>query len=140
MSKSFRTSHLVEFRETDAAGIAHFSNFFAWMEAAEHELLRSVGLSVVTTDATGTITWPRVAARCDYQGPVRFEETVDIEVRVPRTGLKSVTYDFQFSGPRGAVATGEITAVCCRIAADGSFRSILIPDDMRRGIETYASQ
>ena len=46
------------------------------METAEHELLRSLGLSVVSQDATGTITWPRVAARCDYQGPVRFEEIV----------------------------------------------------------------
>ena len=47
MPQSFRTSRRVEFRDTDAAGIVHFSVFFTWMEAAEHELLRSLGLSVV---------------------------------------------------------------------------------------------
>ena len=36
----------VEFADTDAAGIAHFSAFFAWMEETEHEFLRSRGLSV----------------------------------------------------------------------------------------------
>ena len=139
MSEFYRTSRRVEFRDTDAAGIVHFSVFFTWMEAAEHELLRSLGLSVVLQDATGTTTWPRVAARCDYQGPVRFEETVDIEVRVTRIGGKSVTYDFQFTGPRGAVATGEMTMVCCRIESGGTFRSIAIPEPIRQALATYTS-
>ena len=138
MSKSYRTSRRVEFRDTDAAGIVHFSVFFTWMEAAEHELLRALGLSVVWKDATGTTTWPRVAARCDYQGPVRFEETVDIEVQVSRIGGKSVTYDFQFTGPHGAVATGEMTMVCCRIEPDGTFRSIAIPEPIRQALASYA--
>jgi acyl-CoA thioester hydrolase len=139
MPQSYRTSRRVEFRDTDAAGIVHFSVFFTWMEAAEHELLRSLGLSVVSKDVTGTITWPRVAARCDYQGPARFEETVEIEVRVTRIGGKSVTYDFHFTGPRGAVATGEMTMVCCRIEPDGAFRSIAIPGPIRQALATYTS-
>ena len=114
MPQSFRTSRRVEFRDTDAAGIVHFRSSSPGWKPAEHELLRSLGLSVVARGRTGTITWPRVAARCDYQGPVRFEETVDIEVRVTRIGGKSVTYEFQFTGPRGAVAIGEMTMVCCR--------------------------
>ena len=104
---NYRTSRRVEFRDTDAAGIVHFSVFFTWMETAEHELLRGLGLSVVSKDETGTITWPRVAVRCDYQGPVRFEEMVEIEVQVAKIGSKSVTYDFQFTGPRGARRRGR---------------------------------
>lgn len=139
MSQTFRTSRLVEFRDTDAAGIVHFSVYFTWMEAAEHEFLRSLGLSVVWKDATGTITWPRVAARCDYQGPVRFEEKVEIEVLVAKIGAKSVTYGFQFTGPRGAAATGEMTMVCCRIESDGTFRSITIPEPIRQALAGYAA-
>ena len=46
MSQVFKTERRVEFRDTDAAGIVHFSVFFAYMEQAEHEFLRSLGLSV----------------------------------------------------------------------------------------------
>jgi acyl-CoA thioester hydrolase len=138
MSESYRTSRRVEFRDTDAAGIVHFSVFFTWMEAAEHEFLRSLGLSVVLKDGAGTITWPRVAARCDYQGPVRFEELVDVEVHVAKIGAKSVTYEFHFTGPHGAIAAGQMTVVCCRIEADGTFRSIYIPEAFRQAIAAYA--
>ena len=46
MPSPFIMRRRVEFRDTDAAGIAHFSVFFPWMEQAEHEVLRQLGLSV----------------------------------------------------------------------------------------------
>ncbi len=128
MPQNFQTTRRVEFRDTDMAGIMHFSVFFQWMEEAEHELLRHVGLSVVTHDDLGAITWPRVAARCDFQSSIRFEETAQIEVRITRLGTKSVTYAFQLSGPRGAVASGEMTSVCCRVLPGGALQSMPIPD------------
>ena len=131
---TFRTQRRIEFRDTDAAGIAHFSVFFTWMESAEHELLRDLGLSVVTADEQGIITWPRVAVRCDYQSAVRFEDLLEIEVRVIRLGAKSVTYGFRFASAGTPVAAGEVTAVCCRIAADGKLQSIAIPETMRQAL------
>jgi 4-hydroxybenzoyl-CoA thioesterase/acyl-CoA thioester hydrolase len=91
-----------------------------------------VGLSVFLSDEQGIITWPRVAARCDYRRSVRFEETVQIEVRVLRLGTKSVAYDFQFRTEQGLLASGEMTAVCCRVLADGSLESISVPDFIRQ--------
>jgi 4-hydroxybenzoyl-CoA thioesterase/acyl-CoA thioester hydrolase len=64
MSTLFVTSRRVEFSDTDAAGIMHFVAFFRMMEQAEHDLLRSVGLSVVMSGAAGKVSWPRVAAHC----------------------------------------------------------------------------
>src|SRR5688500_19512637 len=80
-AKSFRTTRRVEFCDTDAAGILHFSAFFQLMEQAEHELLRSVGLSVVMSDAEGKISWPRASAKCDFRSAVHFEEELAIEDR-----------------------------------------------------------
>ena len=34
MIDEFRTTRMVEFSETDMAGIVHFANFFRYMEAA----------------------------------------------------------------------------------------------------------
>src|SRR5437762_5781662 len=96
-TEPFKTTRRVEFHHTDAAGILHFSVFFNFMEEAEHELLRQLGLSVLAQDDQGRISWPRVAARCDYQTAVKFEDVLDIEVRIVRVGKKSVTYEFNFS-------------------------------------------
>ena len=77
----FRTTRRVEFSDTDAAGIAHFTAFFRYMEQAEHELLRSVGLSVKMSGPDGEFGWPRVGARCDFTSTAKFEDLVEIEVQ-----------------------------------------------------------
>src|SRR5689334_19819650 len=46
MPTEFTVRHLVQFSETDMAGIVHFSNYFRWMEEVEHAFLRSLGMSV----------------------------------------------------------------------------------------------
>ena len=117
----------VEFRDTDAAGIAHFSAFFDFMESAEHEFLRSLSLSVLTHDPAGTLSWPRVSASCDFRGPVRFEDVVDIELSIARLGEKSVAYSFIMRHGDRLVAEGKLTAVCCRLSPLAPPNSIPIP-------------
>ena len=92
----FQTRRRVEFRDTDAARIVHFSVFFAYMEQAEHEMLRSLGLSVVQKADGQTISWPRVNAQCDYRSAIRFEDEIDIFISIERIGEKSVTYVHRF--------------------------------------------
>jgi acyl-CoA thioester hydrolase len=126
---SFRSQRRVEFRDTDAAGIAHFSVFFSFMEEVEHEYLRSLGLSVMMRDSSGVLSWPRVAAHCEYQGAVRFENVLDIELTVERVGEKSITYRFAFSHSGRQVAEGRLTAVCCRIE-HGEPLAVPIPEEI----------
>lgn len=134
MTAVFRTTRRVEFHQTDAAGIAHFSTFFIYMEEVEHEFLRSRGLSVMMRDEQGVISWPRVAATCQYRSAARFEDLLEVEMRIARLGAKSVTWGFRFSLAGKEVATGEMSAVCCRLKADGTPRSIPIPEEIRRKI------
>ena len=130
MPAPFSTQRMVEFGDTDAAGLAHFSTFFAWMEQAEHELLRSLGLSVMMCDDDGRLSWPRVNAACDFHSPVRFEDRVDVEVRLDRLGTSSVTYAFRFSIGDREVATGTMTSVCCRISMTEPPQAVTIPDQI----------
>ena len=129
MPSPFRTTRRVEFRDTDAAGVMHFSAFFVYMEEVEHEYLRSLGLSVMFEDELGPISWPRVAARCDYQGSVKFEDVLDIELQLVRIGEKSLTYECGFTHQGHPKAVGQITAVCCRLEK-GSLQSIPIPESV----------
>ncbi|HEX5447277.1 MAG TPA: thioesterase family protein [Pirellulales bacterium] len=131
MPAPFCTTRRVEFHHTDAAGIVHFSQFFLFMEEVEHEFLRSRGLSVMMRDEQGVVSWPRVAARCQYRSTVKFEDLIEIELQIDRLGEKSVGFGFRFTHQGREVADGEITAVCCRIEPDGTPRSIAIPAGVR---------
>lgn len=123
---AFVARRRVEFRDTDAAGIAHFSAFFPWMEAAEHELLRSIDIPVVATLADGaTVSWPRVSASCDYRAAVRFGDELEIAVWLAEIGRSSVTYAFRFTHGGRLVADGRIVAVHCRM--EGSERPVPCP-------------
>ena len=139
MANSFVSRRRVEFRDTDTAGIAHFSVFFVSMEQAEHETLRDLGLSVHSQNAVqGTISWPRVSASCDYRNPLRFEDIVQIEVRIAELGTRSVTYNIEFACDDRPVASGRITTVCCQLMDDGRWSSIPIPADVRSRLATLA--
>ncbi len=124
---AFHTTRRVEFRDTDAAGIVHFSAFFVYMEQAEHELLRSVGLSVATRDDEGEIGWPRISAACEYLSPARFEDVLDVRVTIDRLGRKSITYAYAFSRDGTPIARGAMTSVCCRLRPGQSPQGIEIP-------------
>ncbi|MEQ2009187.1 MAG: acyl-CoA thioesterase, partial [Limisphaerales bacterium] len=48
MASEFKALRRVEFSETDMAGIVHYSNFFKYMETAEHAFFRSLGFSIIS--------------------------------------------------------------------------------------------
>ena len=135
---NFRTTRRIEFGDTDAAGIAHFSRYFTLMEEAEHELLRSFGLSVVWERDGETISWPRVSASCDFSGSARFEDELTLEVSVERLGAKSVTYACRFLLGDREIALGKMTSVCCVIVHGQPPRSIEIPAEFRSHLEALA--
>ena len=142
MPAAYRTRRRVEFRDTDAAGIMHFSAYFTCMEEVEHELLRSLGTSVVTpldpADPTqGRLSWPRVSAECQYVDSARFEDVLDIEVDVARIGTSSVTYHFRFSVDGREIAHGSLTSVCCRFAAGQPPEALPMADRLRQQLAEF---
>lgn len=130
MPELFRTTRRVEFRDTDCAGLIHFSAFIHYMEEVEHEFLRSRGVSVLMPDRGdgGPLGWPRVAVECNFRSPVRFEDLLDVTLWITRRGRSSVTYAVQFENQGRLVAEGTLTSVCCRLDAAGQPRSVPIPD------------
>ncbi|MBI1249246.1 acyl-CoA thioesterase [bacterium] len=128
MSQTFQTTRRVEFRDTDAAGIVHFSAFLVYMEQIEHEFLRSLGLSVHHPLEELAMSWPRVSVHCDFKGPARFEEILDVTLSIARLGSRSVTYQFLFERDGTQLALGQITAVCCRVQPGQPPKSMDIPE------------
>ena len=138
MSTPFYTSRLVEFADTDMAGIIHFAAFFRYMESAEHELLRSLGFSVYSEVDGVPISFPRVAATCEFDSPARCEDMLDIAVTVRHVGNKSVTYGFDFSDEGRDVAHGTMTSVCCRVEHGKPPVSMPIPEALAKELKLLA--
>lgn len=138
MSQVFSTHRRVEFCETDAAGIAHFSSFLCYMEQAEHQFLRSLGTSVINPLGDGWhLSWPRVHVECDYRGSARFEDDLRIALRVTKLGTKSVTYSFEFLLAERVIAQGQTVAVCCRVKHGEPLESIAIPAPLAAQLADY---
>ena len=116
----------VQFYESDAAGIVHFSTFFRYMEEAEHALWRENGISIFP--AAPTHGWPRVAASFDYKRPLRFEDEFEIHLTVTKISTRSLTYGCRLVCRGETVADGSMTIVCVQRADDDTMRAAPIPE------------
>lgn len=139
MPEPFRTTRIVEFHDTDMAGIMHFASFFQYMESAEHEMIRSLGFSVHMEYEGQKLSFPRVSAKCDFQSPARSEEVLEIAIAVVKIGTSSITYDFNFAHEGRDVATGSITCVCCRVTPGDPIVAVPIPQEIVEKLQTYAA-
>ena len=139
MAYEFKAQRRVEFSDTDMAGIMHYSNFFRFMETAEHGFYRSLGFSVVTTGTDPRLGWPRVHAECDYKQPLRLDDLVEIQLLVAEKKTKALTFAFRFhklDGPHVVeAARGSLTIVCVAHSADGSMVAVPIPSEIAEKIE-----
>lgn len=128
MPSEFTTARRVEFADTDMAGIVHFTNFYRWMEQAEHEFFRSLGLEIIYPQEDGSIiSWPRASASCSFKAPAYYKDVLDIELTVIRKGASSLTMKFEFSRDGTQIAVGELKTVCCRIRPDEPMEPIEMP-------------
>jgi acyl-CoA thioester hydrolase len=139
MPCEFQITRRVEFSDTDMEGIMHFSNFFRFMETAEHAFFRSLGHSVVLSRNGSAVCLPRVHAECDYLAPLYFEDEVLVHLLVRKKSTRSLTYEFRFYCLNGAhqeaVARGRLTVVSAARRKDGSLKAVPLPQDIASKIQ-----
>ena len=73
--------------DTDAGGRIHFTAAFRWAEQAETALHRRLGL---LDEAWGD--YPRRKVEAEYLKVLRFEDEIEIRLKVEKVGRTSVTY------------------------------------------------
>ncbi|MFT5127084.1 MAG: acyl-CoA thioester hydrolase [Rhodothermales bacterium] len=137
MTCSFVYPRRVEFVETDLAGIVHFSNFFRYMEQAEHAFIRSLGHSIHMQEGEQVIGWPRVHASADYRRPLRVEQEFEVQLLIKEIRTKSLRYAFRFrlKGNSDVLATGEIVSVCATYNEhEKRMKAVPIPEGIRSQI------
>jgi acyl-CoA thioester hydrolase len=118
----------VEFAETDAAGMAHFSVFFRYMEEAEHAVWRAAGLDIFENHEEQS--WPRISAKFDFKAPLRFQD--EFEVRTEMGAVTRSTIQWAHVLMRGdtVIGNGTVTTVCVKKNPDGTMKSAPIPEEI----------
>jgi acyl-CoA thioesterase FadM len=112
----------IEWIDTDAAGIYHWTTVFRLAEAAEAALHTALGIERTFGSA------PRVAVSANFRRPLRFNDPVEVELSVQTIGRSSLVYRLSLTSDAGVVAEGTLT-VCFVDRATG--RAGPWPQDVR---------
>lgn len=140
----------VPFVDIDSSQRIHYTAMFRYMELAEHELMRRIGMPYATM--LQSIAYPRAHVSCDFRGAIMFDDQLVIDARVERVGTSSWTVGFvarHLCGPGhddvalGAAQPGEVVAEgrMVIVAMDSATeRSTALPDELRHALaETETS-
>jgi acyl-CoA thioester hydrolase len=141
----FTHRRLVEIADTDLAGLMHFTNFLRFAESAEHAFFRSLGFPVHRTDGPEHRGWPKLGASCKYLKPARFEQTLEICLRIQELSTSSLTYGFWIFGPgeppHPLLAAGACTIIHVTLdPRTHEIRKAPIPADLRHALDRAAAR
>jgi acyl-CoA thioester hydrolase len=124
---AFAARTRVGFSDTDAQGVVYYGRYNPYFDFARVEYLRSLGL--LNSDLGGEFVMR--ANDVEYFAPAKFDDELEIEVRVARVGRTSMTYEF--AAYRLPDRTLMVTAHQTLVYVDpGARKAIPIPDDYRR--------
>lgn len=127
-----RITRRIEWMDTDAAGIYHWTSVFRLAEAAEAALHRALGTADRTFGAT-----PRLAISAQFIRSLRFDDVVHVELAVEEVGRTSLHYRLTIEGPDGEAALGSLTV--CLVDRE-TWKPTPWPDDVRHALETGGMQ
>ncbi len=127
MTSEYRLKRRVQFYETDAAGIVHFSCYFRYLEEAEHAMWRAAGLSIAGRPGIG---WPRVSASFEYFRPLRFEDEFEVHLRIVAKDARTISYAGVITSGETKIAAGTLVIKCVTKQPGEPMRSVDIPPDI----------
>jgi acyl-CoA thioester hydrolase len=129
----------VPFVDVDSSHRIHYTAMFRYMEVAEHQLMRELGLPYATT--LREYAFPRVHVEADFSGPILFDDILEVTAAVEHVGTSSWTVAFtarhapdteRAEATRGeALARGKITVVCMDPTTE---RAAPLPAELRRAL------
>jgi acyl-CoA thioester hydrolase len=123
----------VGFSETDAQGIVYYGRYLPYFDQARVEYLRHLGL---LHHNLGGNEFVMRANRIEYHAPARFDDLVEVFIRVSRIGRTSVTCEYEAYRVEDDVLM--VTAQQTLVLVDLMERkAVPVPDWFRERIAEY---
>jgi acyl-CoA thioester hydrolase len=124
----------VGFSDTDAQGVVYYGRYMPYFDLARTEYHRHLGrVTLVGVD------FAMRAMTVEYLAPARFDDLLEVFVRVAHIGRTSITYDhaaYRIDEDDGdtLMATSSATLVC--VALDER-RAVSVPDLFRETVAAF---
>jgi 4-hydroxybenzoyl-CoA thioesterase len=127
---AYRTSIPVRFGDVDHAGIVYYPRYFIYFHEAFEDFFNDNGLPYQEVLDVRRVGFPTVHIETDYKAPLRYGDSIDLEVTVTRVGEKSATFHYDGYRHRDGVlvCVADITVACIEM---GTFKPRPFPDFLR---------
>jgi acyl-CoA thioester hydrolase len=124
----------VGFSETDAQGVVYYGRYMPYFDLARTEFHRHLGRVHV-----GEADFAMRASSVEYLAPARFDDLLEIYVRVERIGRSSIMYDhaayrIDDDGTDLLMVTAKQTLVLIDLAQR---RPVAVPDAFRQRVAEF---
>lgn len=122
---------VVNFGDTDRAGIVFYPNYFKWFDIASHQFFRSIGRPMSVMEAEENIIIPLLDVRCTFEKPLYYDDVITIKTTVAEISNKSFTLNHEIY--RGDTRTGYGYEVHGWVKREGErIAAVPIPDEIRQ--------
>jgi acyl-CoA thioester hydrolase len=122
----------VGFSDTDAQGVVYYGRYLPYFDLARVEYHRHLGLLDRDTGAEFVMR----AVQLEYHAPARFDDTIEVFVRLARIGRTSATFEHAayLVESDALMVTAQQTVVSIDVAAR---KAMPIPESYRIAIRAF---
>lgn len=117
---------------TDAGGVVYYANYLRYMERARTEWLRALGFEQDQLIAREGVIFAVRSARLDFLKPARFNDLLQVSVRVASRRGASLTFAQAIRRADVIVCEGEVRVACLDAA---SFAPRALPGALAQRLE-----
>ena len=121
---------LVNWGDTDKAGIVYYPNFFKWFDIAGHQFFRSCDLSPVKLEAERGIIVPLLDVQCTFENALLYDDLITIHTKVEEINRKTIKLRHVVYRDGERVAHGYELRGWVEQSAKG-IKAVLIPEDVK---------
>ena len=134
---SFETRRVIRLKDTDAAGVIFFVNYFVFAHETYELFLEEIGYSLRRIIEQESFLLPIVHAESDYHQMIRVEDEITIVLNVDKIGRTSFTlvYDY-FLENQELVGSVKTVHVC---VDKTTLKKRPIPEDFQQALKKYKS-
>ncbi len=131
----YKATYRVRFAETDLQGVVFWANYLTYMDTAQMDYLRDIGLPYHEMRKEN-YDLVAVEAHVEYKAPARFDDLLEVYTRVSEVGNSSFRMDFEVCKAEGGELIAKGKTIHCIVAGDTG-RSIRVPARMRQLIRDF---
>lgn len=135
----FRFSHTLRVRwaEADLQGIVFNGHYLTYADVGITEYFRAMGQAYDADTGVKGADFFAVRTLLEYKSPARFDELLDVHVRIARLGNSSMQFAIGIYRGEELLVTGEVVYVH---ADQQSRRPTPIPESFRGAVRQFEAQ